>query len=71
MKKKYHITELDCIVCANALEKKLNTIPGVQRAVVNYIMQQVSLDIDDTGFEAILERVKQAVDRSVPGAKLF
>ncbi len=71
MKKKYRITELDCIVCANALEKKLNTIPGVQKAVVNYIMQQVTLDIDDTGFEAILERVKQAVDHSVPGAKLI
>ena len=52
MKKTYSISELDCAVCANALEKKLSTIT------------------DDEQFESTLERVRHAVDHSIPGATL-
>ena len=34
MKRKYRISDLDCIVCSNALEKKLNTIKGVKSASI-------------------------------------
>ena len=71
MKKTYHISELDCAVCANALEEKLNTITGVQNASINYFLEQLTLEADDAEFDAILKRVKRAVDHSIPGAVLY
>lgn len=70
MKKTYHVSDLDCIVCANALEKKLNTISGVKSATINYFLQQLTLEADDARYDDILMRVKRSVDHSIPGAVL-
>ena len=70
MKKTFHISQMDCITCANALETKLNTITGVKSATINYFLQKLTLEAEDDEFEAILVRVKRAVDHSIPGAKL-
>ena len=70
MKKTYQISDVDCIVCANALEQKLNTISGVTSAKINYFLQQLTLEADDTQYEDILKRVRRAVDHSIPGAVL-
>jgi copper chaperone CopZ len=70
VKKIYQISELDCAVCADALEKKINTVRGVKSAKVSYFLQQLTLEADDAQFEDILKRVRCAVDHSVPGAVL-
>ena len=70
MKRSFSVSDLDCMVCANALETKLNTITGVKHASINYFMKKLTLETDDEAFEAILDRVKRAVDHSIPGAKL-
>ncbi len=70
MKKTFQISNLDCIVCANALEQKLNAISGVKSSFINYFLQQLTLEADDTQFEDVLKRVRLAVDRSIPGAVL-
>jgi len=70
MKKYFHISDLDCVICANALEKKLDTITGVKHVSINYFLQQLTLEADDAEFYAILKRVRRAVDHSIPGAIL-
>ena len=70
MKKTFTVSNLDCITCANALETKLNTITGVRRATINYFLNQLTLEADDSDFDDILKRVKRAVDHSIPGAIL-
>lgn len=70
MKKTYTITGLDCITCANALETKLNTITGVKSAQINFFLNQLTLEADDSKFDDILNRVKRAADHSVPGTTL-
>lgn len=70
MKKTYKISELDCAACATALETKINTITGVSSAKINFFLKQLYLEADDEQFDAILKRVKRAVDHSVPGATL-
>ncbi|MFH1512837.1 MAG: heavy-metal-associated domain-containing protein [Bacillota bacterium] len=70
MKKTFQISDLDCIVCANALERKLNSIAGVKSAAINYFLRQLTLEADDAQFEDIVKRVRLAVDRSIPGAVL-
>ncbi|MBN1778236.1 MAG: cation transporter [Clostridiales bacterium] len=70
MKRTYSISELDCAVCANALEKKLNTITGVKSAKINFLMKELTLETEKAQFGNILERVRLAVDHSIPGAVL-
>ncbi len=70
MKKTFSISELDCAVCANALEIKLNTITGVKSAKISFILKKLYLEADDEQFDAIMQRVRRAVDHSIPGATL-
>ena len=70
MKQVYAVSDLDCIVCSNALETKLNTIPGVRSASINIFLQELMLDADDERFDEILRRVKRVVDHAIPGATL-
>ena len=71
MKNTFKISDLDCAVCADTLEKKINTITGVNSASINYFMKQLTIDIDDEKAESILKRVRIAVDHSIPGASLL
>ena len=70
MRKTFSISEMDCSVCADALEKKLNTITGVKSAKINFLMKELTLETDEEQFDSILSRVRLAVDHSIPGAGL-
>jgi len=71
MKKTYSISDLDCVVCANNLEKKLGTISGVKSVSINYFLQSLTLEADDAAYADILKHVKRAIDHAIPGAKLL
>ena len=43
MKKTYQI-EVDCANCANLMEKAANKTPGVQKAVVNFMTQKMTVE---------------------------
>lgn len=70
MKQIFKVSDLDCAVCANALETKLSTITGVRSAKINFFLKRLYLETDDDRFDAIMKRVRQAVDHSIPGATL-
>ena len=46
MKKSYKI-EVDCANCANKMEEVTKKTPGVKDAVVNFMMQKMSVEFDD------------------------
>ena len=54
MKKILHIENLDCPVCAEALQADLSKIKGVQSVLVDYVTQTISLEIDE---ENVLAKV--------------
>jgi len=56
-KKIYNIKGMDCASCAIKIEKSLSKTPGVQKAVVNYLMKQATVtgDFQD-------EDIKRAVE---------
>ncbi len=47
MTKILHIENLDCPVCAEALQSDLQTIKGVNSVRVDYVTQTITLDTDD------------------------
>ena len=54
MKKVLHIENLDCPVCAEALQSDLQKIKGVQSALVDYVSQTITVETED---EATIARV--------------
>lgn len=58
MKKILHIENLDCPVCAEALQGDLSKIKGVQSVAVDYVTQTISLEVE--GEEVLAKIVKTA-----------
>ena len=59
MKKVFRLTGLDCHNCAMKLEKKLNKVEGVNSAQVNFMTMRLTIDIEDSNYEAILAEVRK------------
>ena len=59
MKKVFRLTGLDCPNCAMKLEKKLNKVEGVNSAQVNFMTMRLTIDIEDSNYEAILAEVRK------------
>ena len=47
MKKTYKI-EVDCANCANKMQEAANKTDGVKEAVVNFMMQKMIVEFDET-----------------------
>lgn len=47
MKKTYKI-EVDCANCANKMQEAANKTEGVKEAVVNFMMQKMIVEFDET-----------------------
>ena len=58
MKRKFKC-EIDCANCAAKVEDAIRKIDGVHDVKVNFMMQKMTLDADDSCFEAIL---KEAIE---------
>ena len=59
MKKVFRLTGLDCPNCAMKLEKKLNKVDGVNSAQVNFMTMRLTIDIEDSNYDAILAEVRK------------
>lgn len=57
MKKRFNLVDLDCANCAAKMEAAIKNIDGVNDASVSFLSQKLTLDADDTRFDAILQEV--------------
>ena len=71
MKKTYHVSELDCAVCAGKVEKAVRKVEGVKSATLNFVTLKLTLEADDDEFETVLQRVKEAVPRAERGCTVY
>ncbi len=46
-KKTYTITGMSCVNCAGRIEKKLGETPGIDRAAVNFAIEELLVEFDD------------------------
>ena len=64
MKKKFKVENLDCAHCAAKMEEAIKKIPGVEDAVMNFMMQKLTLEIaDDAKMEEILDKAQEAISK--------
>ena len=64
MKKKFKVDNLDCAHCAAKMEEAIKKIPGVEDAVMNFMMQKLTLEIaDDADMNDILDKAQEAISK--------
>lgn len=66
MKKVYKIENLDCANCARKLEEKLNKIEGVNDCKVSFMMQKITLDVNEDSAEETLNNVIKTCKKFEP-----
>ncbi|MDE5601190.1 MAG: cation transporter [Clostridia bacterium] len=66
MKKVYRLKDLDCANCAAKMERGIAKIDGVQNVSVSFMSQKLTLDADDSRFEAIVDEVVKVCKRIEP-----
>jgi len=70
MRKKFKMVNLDCANCAAKMEAGIKKIDGVNDAVVNFMMQKLTIDIDDSKFEDVKIQVAEICRKVEPDCKV-
>lgn len=71
MKKVFSIKNIDCANCAAKIEDKINKINGVEEAVLNFMMEKLTVEfVADTDDEIlkVIEEIKKVVGKMEPDA---
>ena len=72
MKKVYRMKDLDCANCAAKMERGISKINGVKECSVNFMLQRLSLEIDDSAdLATVLGEVKAVVKRVEPDTEII
>lgn len=70
MKKSFKLTGLDCSHCAAKIEGAIAKLEGVTAVSVNFLTQKLTLEADDSRYEAILAEAKKLIHKVEPEADL-
>ena len=71
MKKKFKLQDLDCANCAAKMEDAIKKIDGVNDASVNFMMQKMTIDADDSKFDDIMKEVVTVCAKVEPDCKIL
>ena len=66
MKRKYKLDEIDCANCALKLEDAIRGVDGVTGVKVNYMMQKMTLEADESSFAEVEKEVLAVCKRMEP-----
>ncbi len=71
MKKVFKLQDLDCANCAAKMEQAIGKINGVTSVRVNFLTQKMTLDADDSVFNAVLEEAAAAIRKVEPDCRII
>ena len=71
MKKKFKLQDLDCANCAAKMEEAIKKIDGVNDASVNFMMQKMTINADDSKFDDIMKEVVTVCAKVEPDCKIL
>lgn len=70
MKKIIALQDLDCANCAAKMENAVSKINGVNSVSISFIMQKMTLDLDEANTDNIIKEIKSVCRRVEPDCKL-
>lgn len=71
MKKKFKLQDLDCANCAAKIEEAIKKLDGVNDASVNFMMQKMTIDAEDSRFDEIMKEVVTVCAKVEPDCKIL
>ncbi len=71
MKKVFKLDEIDCANCAAKLERAIAKIDGVLVAVVNFMTQRLTVEVEDSRADEVLTAVKALCAKLEPDCRLI
>ena len=71
MKKKIKLQALDCANCAAKMEEAIKKLDGVNDASVNFMMQKMTIDAEDSRFDEIMKEVVTVCAKVEPDCKIL
>jgi len=70
MRKVFELEDLDCANCAAKIEREIAIIPGVNYVNVSFMMQKLTIDIDDSEFDNVMKKVVKTIARVEPDCSI-
>ncbi len=71
MKKKFKLQDLDCANCAAKMEDGIKKIPGVMDVSVSFMMQKITIEIEDDKFDSVMKQVVDCCAKVEPDCKIL
>ena len=70
MKKVIAMQDLDCANCAAKMEQAIRKIDGVQSCSINFMLQRMTLELDENNSAEIINQIKAAIKKIEPDCRL-
>lgn len=71
MKKVFKLEDLDCASCAAKMEAAINKIEGVNAATISFMAQKLTIDVDDSKFDAIMKEAAKICKKIEPDCRII
>lgn len=71
MRKTYKLIDLDCANCAAKMEDAIRRIDGVTAATVSFMTQKLTLEAEDSRFDAILKEAVRVCKKIEPDCQIL
>lgn len=70
MKKVFKMEDLDCANCAAKMESAISKIEGVNSAKISFIMQKLTIDLDETREKEIMDEAVKICKKIEPDCRI-
>ena len=70
MRKTFKLTDLDCANCAAKMENAIKKIDGVSDAAVSFMTQKLTVEAEDSRFEAVMDEIVRVCKKVEPDCVL-
>ena len=71
VKKVYKMEDLDCANCARKMQDAICKLEGVSSCDINFMMQKMTIDADDSKFDDIMKEVVTVCAKVEPDCKIL
>ena len=66
MKKTFLLEDLDCAHCASKIEDAVSKIDGVEKATVNFLKSNLTVEAPEETFASVMKKAVKAVSKIEP-----
>lgn len=70
MRKVYKMEDLDCANCAGLMQEEIGKISGVSKVNVNFLMQKMSIELEDDKIDEIMANAQRICKKIEPDCRI-